>query len=223
MKELPFVPYRTNRYELETMRRRGHDFLDELRGRRSIRHFSDEVVPRELVETAILAASTAPSGANKQPWKFVAINDPRLKHEIRVAAEEEERQFYERRATPEWLEDLRPLGTNWEKEFLDVVPWIVVVFAETYSIVEGEKRKHYYVQESVGLACGLFIAALHRMGLCTLTHTPSPMGFLNRLLERPKNERPFILFPIGFPAPDATVPDIGKKSLEEVSVWKTRE
>lgn len=189
--------------------------------RRSVRFFSSDPVPRELIELAIQTASTAPSGAHRQPWKFVAVGDPALKREIREAAEREEHESYVGGRMPaEWREALLPLGTSWEKPYLETVPWIVVVFEEIYGLgPDGSKRKNYYPKESVGLACGLFVAALHRMGLATLTHTPSPMAFLSRILGRPANEKPFILFPVGYPADDCTVPDLRRKALEEVAVW----
>jgi nitroreductase len=175
-----------------------------------------------MIEVAIRAASTAPSGAHQQPWTFVAISDKAVQAKIREAAEAEERVSYEGRMSEEWLEALRPLGTDWRKPFLETVPWIVVAFAQHYGLdSNGARRKHFYVRESIGLACGLFVAALHRMGLSTLTHTPSPMGFLTDILERPVNEKPFILFPVGYAAEDATVPDLRRKSLEQVSVWYT--
>jgi nitroreductase len=179
-------------------------------------------VPRELVELAIRAAATAPSGANRQPWKFVAVADPALKREIRIGAEAEEKESYEGRMSEEWLAALEPLGTDWRKPFLETAPWLVVVFAELWeALPDGGKAKNYYVKESVGIACGFFIAALHAMGLATLTHTPSPMAFLNRILDRPDNEKPYILFPVGFPAAGATVPALEKKSLDEVAIWRT--
>ncbi len=216
-----FIPYRPTRLPIEEMRQRAMDFHDQLQARRSVRHFSNEPVPRELIAWAIQTASSAPSGAHRQPWHFVAISDPSLKKRIREAAEEEERQSYEGGRMPEsWKEALRPLGTDWHKPFLEIVPWIVVVFEELWSPGEAEGvRKNYYTKESVGIACGFFIAALHMMGLATLTHTPSPMGFLNKLLKRPANERPYILFPIGYPAADCNVPNLRRKSLEEVSTW----
>lgn len=219
--DYPFVPYRPARLDEGEMLRRGRDFHDEMDRRRSVRSFAPDPVPRELIEIAIRTASTAPSGAHRQPWSFVAVGDPALKREIRVAAEAEEHASYVGgRMPPDWLEALAPLGTTWEKPFLETAPWIVVVFEELYGIApDGGKRKNYYPKESVGIACGLFIAALHRMGLATLTHTPSPMAFLSRLLNRPANEKPFILFPVGYPAADATVPDIRRKALEEISVW----
>ncbi len=222
MSEARFIPYRPERLPEDEMLRRARDFHDELDRRRSVRGFSPDPVPRELIELAIRAASTAPSGAHRQPWKFVVVGDPAVKREIRVAAEAEEHESYVGgRMPPDWLEALAPLGTGWEKPYLEIVPWIVVVFEELYGLEpDGRKRKNYYPKESVGIACGLFIAALHRMGLATLTHTPSPMAFLSRILDRPANEKPFILFPVGYPAPDAEVPDIRRKKLEEVAVWR---
>ncbi len=215
-----FVPYRPGRLTFEEAAREGAALYGELDGRRSVRHFRPDPVPRALVEMAIRTASTAPSGAHKQPWTFVAVSDPSIKRGIREAAEQEERRFYEERAPSSWLDDLAPLGTTWEKPFLEIVPWIVVVFAQAYGVDEtGARHKHYYVPESVGIATGLFIASLHRMGLATLTHTPSPMGFLGDLLGRPPNERPFILFPVGWPAADCVVPELRRKSLEEVAIF----
>jgi len=202
------------------MAKRAKEFLQTMETRRSVREFSSESVPRELIEVAVQTASTAPSGANRQPWKFVVVGNPELKRKIRVAAEAEEKASYEQRMPDEWLEALAPLATDWKKPFLETAPWLVVAFAEAYGVLDdGSKQKNYYVQESVGIACGLFIAALHQMGLATLTHTPSPMGFLSEVLNRPKNERPYILFPVGYPAEGAKVPVIEKKSLEQVAVW----
>ena len=183
--------------------------------------FSAEPVPRRAIELAIEAASTAPSGAHQQPWTFVAISDPTLKHQIRLAAEEEERQSYDGgRMPPEWLAALEPIGTDWHKDFLDDVPWIVVLFEQVHGIFpDGSPKKHYYARESVGIACGMFISAIHRMGLVTLTHTPSPMGFLREILGRPANERPFVLLPVGYPALDAVVPDLTRKPLDEVAIF----
>ena len=196
-------------------------FLESMRKRRTVRDFSPEPVAFELIENAIRAASTAPSGANQQPWRFVVVSNPEIKRQIRQAAEEEERAFYEHRAPDEWLEALAPLGTNSDKPFLEVAPYLIVLFRVDYGIksdANGQeiKTKHYYVQESVGIACGLLIAALHQSGLATLTHTPSPMGFLSQILHRPANERPFLLIPVGYPAAGAMVPVIGKKGLEDV-------
>ena len=219
--EHPFVPLEFETLAPEETLARAKDFYSEMDRRRSVRHFSDRPVPRELVELAIRTASTAPSGAHRQPWRFVAVSDPEIKRRIRIAAEEEERISYEGGRMPdEWLEALAPLGTDWRKPYLETVPWIVVAFEELYGLnPDGSKRKNYYVKESVGLACGLFIASLHHMGLVTLTHTPSPMKFLNHILGRPPHEKPLILFPIGYPADDAQVPDLRRKSLDEVAIW----
>lgn len=216
-----FKPLRFEELPADEMRRRGAEFVAHLERRRSVRHFSARPVPRELIELAIRAASTAPSGAHRQPWTFVVVGDSALKSEIRVAAEREEHESYVGgRMPPEWLEALAPLGTDWRKPFLEIAPWIVVVFEQLHGWTpDGGKRKHYYVKESVGIACGMFITALHTMGLVTLTHTPSPMRFLTQLLGRPENEKPFILFPIGYPAADAEVPDLGRKTLDQVAVW----
>jgi nitroreductase len=195
--------------------------FQEADARRSVRLFSSEPVPRRAIELAIQAASTAPSGAHQQPWTFVAVGDPEIKHRIRLAAEAEERENYEGgRLPPEWVEALDRIGTDWHKDFLEVVPWIVVLFEQTHgTFSDGSLKKHYYARESVGIACGMFIAAVHRMGLATLTHTPSPMGFLREILGRPANERPFVLLPVGYPAPDAEVPDLTRKPLEDVAVF----
>lgn len=216
------VPYRSESLPDAESLARGRDFFAEMNRRRSVRFFSDRPVPRAAIELAIRTASTAPSGAHRQPWTFVAIADPEIKREIRSAAEAEEYESYVGgRMPPEWLEALAPIGTSWEKPFLETAPWLVVVFEELFGrLPDGGKRKNYYPKESVGIACGLFIAALHRMGLSTLTHTPSPMAFLSRILDRPSNEKPFILFPVGYPAPDATVPDLRRKGLDEVAIWR---
>lgn len=218
-----FLPYRPPRLPSATMIERARTFYAEMDQRRSVRFFSPDPVPRELVEYAIRTASTAPSGAHRQPWRFVVVDDPAIKREIRIAAEREERKSYEGRMPDDWLDALRPLGTTWEKPYLETVPYLVVAFEEKVGANrDGSVRKNYYTKESVGLACGLFIAALHHMGLATLTHTPSPMGFLSEILKRPENERPFLLFPIGYPADDAVVPDLVRKPLDEVSVWNPR-
>jgi len=215
-----FIPYQPPRYAPPEMSARAAAFLELMEARRSVRHFSAEPVPRELIERAIATASTAPSGAHRQPWRFVAISAGDTKRRIRQAAEEEERKSYESRMPPAWLSAIAPMGTDWHKPYLDTVPWIVVVFEETYRFdAVGHPEKNYYVRESVGIACGLFVAAIHHMGLATLTHTPSPMTFLSDILKRPENERPFMLFPVGYPAADAQVPDLQRKSLSDVSVW----
>ncbi|MFB6099465.1 MAG: nitroreductase family protein [Salinibacter sp.] len=214
------IPLDFTEYPPDEMRARARAFREQMSQRRSVREFSDRPVPRELIEEALRTANSAPSGANRQPWQFVAVDDPELKAEIRTAAEEEEQEFYESRVTDEWEEALAPLGTDWRKPYLETAPWLVVCFAEQYGIDEnGEKAKNYYVQESVGIACGLFITAIHNMGLATLTHTPAPMNFLRDILERPANERPYILFPVGYPAEDATVPDLDRKALDDVVQW----
>lgn len=220
MGEFPRVLLDFRRLPEGAMAARAEAFFEEMNRRRSVRDFSDRPVPRHLVELAIRTASTAPSGAHRQPWTFVAVSDPEVKRRIREAAEEEERAFYAERATPEWLEALAPIGTDWRKPFLETAPWLVVLFAQSYGVDDaGGKLKHYYVQESCGIAAGLFIASVHRMGLATLTHTPSPMRFLNEILGRPARERPYILFPVGHPSDDATVPDLARKPLEAVAVW----
>ncbi len=192
-------------------------FYDIMRRRRSIRMFSDRPVAKETIEWIIRSAGTAPSGANKQPWRFVCVQDAKLKHEIRIAAEKEEREFYSRRASPEWLADLAPLGTDENKEFLEIAPWLIVVFRLTKG---DDGSLVYYLNESVGLASGLLLAAAHHAGLATLTHTPSPMGFLREVLGRPANERPFLLIPVGYPADDCMVPAaaIERKPLEEIMI-----
>ena len=211
---LPLRGYRE--YPPEEMRSRLSSFFEEMSRRRTVRDFSDRPVPRELMELALRTAGTAPSGANLQPWHFVVVESPEVKREIRVAAEEEEREFYAHRAPPEWLAALEPLGTDADKAFLETAPYLIAVFAQKYGrLPDGRKVKHYYPMESTGLATGFLIAALHKAGLVCLTHTPSPMKFLNRILKRPSGERPFLLLVTGFPAEGATVPDIERKSLEE--------
>ena len=214
------VPYRPPRLEPPEMEARADAFFEEMDARRSVRAFSPDPVPRHLIEQAIRTASTAPSGAHQQPWTFVAVSDPETRRRIRIAAEAEERRSYESRMSEEWLAALYPLGTDWRKPYLEVAPWLVVLFEQIHgTFPDGTHRKHYYARESVGIAAGVFITALHHMGLATLTHTPSPMGFLTTILERPRSERPFVLFPIGYPAADATVPDLQRKPLEQVAVF----
>lgn len=200
---------------------RARDFAAEMARRRTVRDFSDRSVPRELIEHALRTAGTAPSGANQQPWRFVAISDPALKQRIRVAAEQEEREFYAHRAPPEWLEALAALGTDADKPFLERAPWLIAVFYERFGLdARGRKSKRYYPHESVGIATGLLIAALHHAGLATLTHTPSPMGFLNELLGRPKNEMPYLLLVVGHPEPGCLVPDIARMPLSEYASFR---
>lgn len=190
-----------------------------MRTRRSIRQFSDEPVPRELIEAALAVAGTAPSGANQQPWTFVVVSDPEVKARIREAAEHEERLLYAERATEEYLRAIEPIGTNASKPHLTDAPYVIAVFEQAWRWEDGEKHKHYYVRESVGIAVGFLLTALHLSGLAALTHAPSPMGFLTEILERPEGERPFLLIPVGYPADDATVPDLPKKSLDDFTVW----
>jgi len=202
------------------MLQRAREFQAELARRRTVRQFSDRPVPRQLIETCLLAAGTAPSGANLQPWHFVVVGDAARKRSIREAAEREEHDFYHHRAPPEWLEALAPLGTDEHKPYLEAAPWLIAIFGERYGVnARGEKFSHYYVQESVGIAAGFLIAALHHAGLVTLTHTPSPMGFLNDVLGRPAHEKPFLLLVVGYPAADAVVPDISKKGLHAIATF----
>jgi iodotyrosine deiodinase len=214
-----FAPHRFERLDVETMRARSEAFLESLARRRTVRDYSREPVPMDVVENAIAAAASAPSGANQQPWTFVTVTDPELKRRIREAAEAEERRSYGGRMSEEWLRALEPLGTDEHKPHLEDAPVVIVVFEQAYGLTEaGEKVKHYYVRESVGIAVGFLLAALNDAGLATLTHTPSPMGFLRALLERPENERAYVVIPVGYPAQDATVPVIEKKTLDEVLV-----
>lgn len=205
-------------YPEPEMLARATGFADDMHRRRTVRHFADRAVPREIIAECLRAAASAPSGANQQPWRFVAVSKPEVKHRIREAAEAEEREFYAHRAPPDWLEALAPLGTDADKPFIETAPWLVAIFIRRFERrPDGTKVKHYYTDESVGIATGLLLAACQRAGLATLTHTPSPMGFLNEILGRPKDlERPFLLLVVGYPAPDARVPDIGRKPLEEV-------
>jgi len=216
-----FRPLVFERISSEESRGRIQAFLELMRRRRTVRDFSPEPVPIDIVDAAIEAAGTAPSGANRQPWTFVVVRDPALKHRIREAAEAEEREFYEHRAPAEWLEALARLGTDWRKPFLETAPCLIAVFRMDYEpalMPDGAERriKNYYVHESVGIAVGILLTALHVAGLATLTHTPSPMGFLVEILGRPKHERPYLLIPIGYPAAGAQVPDISKKALEKI-------
>jgi iodotyrosine deiodinase len=219
-----FIPLEFESLPAEEQLARAREFEARMRTRRTVRSFSSRAVPRELIEAALRVASRAPSGANQQPWRFVVVSALEVKRQIRLAAEGEERENYERRFPQEWLDALAALETDWHKEFLEIAPWLIIVFRMDYGIArdaKGEERKikHYYVQESVGIACGFLIAALHNMGLATLTHTPSPMGFLSQVLGRPANEKPFLLLPVGFPAEDAEVPGISKKPLAESAVF----
>ncbi len=217
MTQAHFVPLEFVEYPAEEMARRAAEFCSEMQRRRSVRHFSDHPVPRAIIEDCLRVAHSAPSGANKQPWHFVVVGDPETKRRIRAAAEAEERAFYEHRAPQAWLDDLAPLGTGPDKPFLETAPYLIAIFAQRYGLrPDGGREQHYYVQESVGIAAGMLIAALHHAGLATLTHTPSPMNFLSEILGRPPHERPYLLLITGYPAPDATVPALSKKPLEEV-------
>ena len=221
MSDHPTIPLdRYREYSIDKMRERLKEFYEDIDRRRTVREFSDRPIPRDIIETALKAANTAPSGANLQPWHFVVVSGPEAKKKIREAAEAEEREFYEHRASEEWLAALAPLGTDEHKPFIETAPYLIAVFLQKYGeLPDGRKVKHYYPTESTGLATGLLITALHRAGLATLTHTPSPMKFLNEILGRPKSERPFLLLVVGYPADDARVPDIRRKSLEEFTSW----
>jgi iodotyrosine deiodinase len=214
------IPLNFQHRSAEDMRARAHAFYDEIKRRRSVRDFSDQPAPREIIELALLAAGTAPNGANQQPWHFVVVSNPEIKRQIRAAAEEEERAFYGGRAPQQWLDALAPLGTDANKPFLETAPYLIAIFAQSHGVAaDGSAIKHYYVQESVGIATGFLIAALHHAGLATLTHTPSPMGFLSRVLGRPENERPFLLLVVGTPADGAQVPAITKKPLDTIATF----
>ena len=217
----PFIPLEFTRRSLDDSLARATAFYREMNRRRTTRHFASEPVPRDLIELAIRTAGTAPSGAHQQPWTFVAVSDAGLKARIREAAEREEQGFYRGKAPPEWLEALAPLGTDEHKPHLTDAPWVVVLFRQAYGVTPtGTRRPHYYSEESCGIAAGLFIAAVHYMGLVTLTHTPNPMGFLRELLERPANERAMLVMPVGYPAASARIPDLRRKPLDEIAVWR---
>ena len=220
MSEEPrFVPLAHERMAESEQRRRSRAFLEEMRRRRSVRSFSSDPIPYELIENAIATAATAPSGAHQQPWTFVVVADQEVKRKIRALAEEEERRSYESRMPDAWLEALRPLGTDWRKPHIEDAPYVIVVFEHAYGRrPDGSKVKHYYVKESVGIAVGLLLASLTEAGLATLAHTPSPMGFLREILDRPANERPYVLIPVGYPAPGCLVPDLVRKPLAEILV-----
>lgn len=218
---MSFVPLRFTRIAPDDSLVRARRFHEEMDRRRTTRHFSTDPVPRELIECAIRTAGTAPSGAHQQPWTFVAVSDPNLKRQIREAAEREEHEFYHGRAPAEWLEALAPLGTDEHKTHLTDAPWVVVLFRQTHGVrPDGSKRTFYYTQESCGIAAGFFVAAIHQMGLVTLTHTPNPMAFLGELLGRPANEKAMLVMPVGYAAPDARVPDLRRKSLHEIAHWR---
>ncbi len=217
---LPFLPYSRPLVDIPAMQKRSADYLASMSSRRSLREFSSEPVPKQVIENLILTASSAPSGAHKQPWTFCAVSDASIKKQIREAAEIEEKINYTGRMTDIWLEDLEPFGTNWQKPFLEIAPWLLVVFKKSYDLsANGTKKKNYYVNESVGIATGFLLTAIHQAGLVALTHTPSPMNFLEKILQRPANEKAFLLIPVGYPAPDARVPNLTRKGLEEVAVF----
>jgi len=220
MPEAIFQPLKFTEFPIDEMKQRATSFRESMETRRSVRYFSNRPVPRAIIEECLIAAGTAPNGANLQPWQFVVISDPKVKHEIRVEAEKEEEEFYHRRAPQEWLDALAPLGTDEHKPFLETAPYLIAIFGITHSIMsDGQRVKNYYVNESVGIATGFLITALHHAGLVSLTHTPSPMGFLNSILNRPSEERPFLLLVTGFPAEEAQVPIITKKPLGEIATF----
>ncbi len=214
-----FVSYTAQRLTADESAQRSADFRKYMDKRRSIRFFSDQPVPEEVIENLIMTASTAPSGAHKQPWTFCAVSNPEIKAAIRTAAEEEEYKSYNGRMSEEWIEDLKPFGTDWNKEFLTVSPWLIIIFKKAFDYDGEARKKNYYVNESVGIAAGMLISAIHNAGLVTLTHTPSPMNFLQKILERPDNERPFLLLPVGYPTDDAVVPVLERKSANEVITY----
>jgi nitroreductase len=216
----PYLRYHKPLLSDAEMLERSTSFYEAMDSRRSVREFSDKPVPRKVIENLIKTASTAPSGAHKQPWTFCVVENPAIKKQIRIAAEEEELQSYKFRMSSDWLEDLKPLGTDWQKPFLEIAPFLIIIFRRIYEFdPEGKKKNNYYVQESVGIAAGFLLAAIHQAGLVSLTHTPSPMNFLTKTLNRPGNEKPFLLIPVGYPAEDCWVPDIKRKDLAAISVF----
>ena len=222
MSEYNFIPLNDfKEYSPEEMIKRSESFYNQIKQRRTVRDFSDKPVSKEVIENCIRAAGTAPSGANLQPWHFVVVSDPKIKRQIKIAAEKEEQEFYTNRAPKEWLDALAPLGTDEQKPFLEKAPNLIAIFSKSYDLLpDGRKVKQYYSQESTGIACGILITAIHNAGLVSLTHTPSPMNFLNEILGRPNNERPFLLLVVGFPTRGAKVPDIKKKKLSEIITFK---
>lgn len=213
------IPYDFPRRGIAEMHERAEELIVQMQARRSCRFFSDEPVPRDLIEKVIAIAHSAPSGANRKPWRFVVVDDPALKHRIRLAAEKEERENYGRRFPKAWLDALEPIGTDANKPFLEIAPWLIVLFRIDWEEIDGERVLNYYPAESTGVAAGMLLMACHQVGLATLTHTPSPMNFLRDLLDRPINEKPYLLIPVGYPAPDCTVPDIPKKPLSAALQW----
>jgi len=215
----PYIQYQRDTYELKEAESRAKAYYKWLDTRRTVRDISDKPVSKQLIKDLIMAASTAPSGAHKQPWTFCAVSGSDIKKAIRAAAEKEEYEGYHGRMSKRWLDDLKPIGTDWNKPFLEEAPWLVIIFKRVYEMIDGEKHKNYYVNESVGIACGMIISAIHRAGLVTLTHTPSPMNFLTKILNRPENERPYLLLPIGYPKDKVYVPELHRKSLNKVAVF----
>lgn len=215
-----FIPYHSKNFRQEEILQRSKDFYQWLNNRRTVRDFSDQHVPLEVINNIIQSASTAPSGAHKQPWTFCVVSNAKIKQQIRKAAEQEEYESYNGRMSDDWLDDLKALQTDWHKPFLEVAPYLIIVFKRVYeSLPNGQKRNNYYVSESVGIACGLLLAAIHHAGLVALTHTPSPMNFLTKILNRPENERPYLLIPVGYPSTEAYVPHLKRKELNEVAVF----
>ena len=216
----PFIAYSKESYSTEEMEIKSLAFRLWMEQRRTCRDFSDKPIPKEVIENIILTASTAPSGAHKQPWTFCVVSDPVIKKQIRTAAEKEEQESYEGRMSAEWIKDLGPIGTNWQKPFLEIAPYLIIVFKRSYEFeTGGHKHQNYYVTESVGLACGFLLAAIHNAGLVALTHTPSPMNFLCKILNRPENEKPFLLIPVGYAADDCWVPDLKRKELNDIVIF----
>ncbi|MFK7951526.1 MAG: nitroreductase family protein [Ekhidna sp.] len=215
----PHVSYERDTYESGEIEKRSEEFYKWLDERRTVRDISDKPVSKEVIDNLIMAGSTAPSGAHKQPWTFCAVSNADLKKKIREAAEEEEKESYGGRMSDRWIKDLEPIGTDWQKPFLEESPWLIIIFKRVFEKEEGQKHNNYYVNESVGIACGMIISAIHKAGLVTLTHTPSPMNFLTKILDRPENERPYLLLPIGYPKDEAYVPDLKRKDLDEVAVF----
>jgi nitroreductase len=214
-----FIPYKSNILNHDEMKTRAEKFYEFMDRRRSLREFSDRPVPKEVIEHIIQTASSSPSGAHKQPWTFCVVSNPEIKKKIRAAAEEEEYENYNGRMSEDWLKDLEKFDTNWQKDFLTIAPYLIVVFKKTFDIIDGDKSKNYYVNESVGLACGFLLTAIHNAGLVALTHTPSPLGFLHQILDRPSNERPYLLIPVGYPADEAKVPILKRKELDQIAFF----
>jgi iodotyrosine deiodinase len=216
----PFIKHTKQGFSLKDMQEKAFSFYNWMNERRTCRDFSDKQIPKEVIEHLLLTASTAPSGAHKQPWTFCVVSNTDLKKKIRTAAEEEEKESYDGRMSEEWLKDLAPLQTNWEKPFLETAPYLIIVFSRSYEFEENaHKHQNYYVKESVGIACGFLLTAIHNAGLVALTHTPSPMNFLSKLLKRPENEKPYLLIPVGYAADECWVPQLRRKNIDEIAVW----